>query len=92
MQINLNDKVKVKLTDAGRVMYKAFMADVSAPLEPYLPALDSNADLDEDGLSEFSFWELMQVFGPRMHMAMTEMPFEQNVLTFVEEPAPAFSM
>lgn len=92
MQINMNDKVKVKLTESGREIYRAFMADVSAPLEPYLPALDPNRDLDADGFSEFHFWEIMQVFGPKMHMGMTEMPFEENALTFVEEPALSFSM
>ena len=92
MQINMNDKVKVKLTEAGRETYRAFMTDVSAPLEPYLPALDPSRDLDADGFSEFHFWEIMQVFGPRMHMGMTEMPFEENAISFIEEPAPSFSM
>jgi hypothetical protein len=92
MQFNLNDKVKVKLTEAGREMYREFFTEAVAPMVPYLPALDSSADLDADGFSAFHFWELMQVFGPKMHMTMTDMPFEGNEITFLDEPAPAFSM
>lgn len=92
MQFNLNDKVKVKLTESGRETYRAFVAETVAPMVPYLPALDENVDLDADGYSSFHFWELMQVFGPKMYHGMTEMPFEANEIKLVEEPVPTFSM
>jgi len=55
IDFNINDYVYVKLTDKGRevVAHK----DVASLYKE-----------DENGISQWQFWELMKMFGPYIHL------------------------
>jgi len=57
---NINDYVKVKLTDYGREKYREFWNKFG------LKALKLKED--ENGYTSFQMWDLMQVFGSHMRL------------------------
>jgi len=64
MKFNINDKVKVKLTDAGRDELRAQYEDlqqICTSLRPYQEPVE-----DEQGYSEWQLWHLMSTFGELM--------------------------
>lgn len=69
MKININDKVRVKLTPHGEII---LAMDEYASDKP-----------DADGVLETQFWELMRVFGPVMYNGNPNLPFENNVIELV---------
>ena len=40
---------------------------------------------NKDGYSEFSMWELMNIFGECLYMGNTKIPFEYNQIEFKEK-------
>lgn len=84
--INLNDIVKVKLTDAGKNIYyhqndelnEAIRQRGGRPVEAHMPTVD------DDGYTSFQLHTLMEIYGP--HIAMWKaLPFETNMLYEVQE-------
>ncbi len=76
INLNVNDFVKVKLTDDGLKQYKNH-------LESYIPDKELIQDKIKhskvkEGLYEFCIWELMQIFGKKMFCGSTEKMFEEN--------------
>ena len=68
MQFNINDTVRVKLTEHGRAVHAAdhvkFWASVEHPNPPsYSPPTE-----DGDGWSKWQLWALMEAFGPHVHL------------------------
>lgn len=64
MKLNINDKVKVRLTDKGRDELRAQYEDlqlVCTSLRPYQEPVE-----DEQGYSEWQLWDLMSRFGDLM--------------------------
>jgi hypothetical protein len=81
---NINDYVRVKLTDHGRKVYAAdFRTRVPEPA-PFRPIKE-----DADGWSVLQLWSLMDVFGK--HCVPCELPpFNTTVeLVMLEPEAPA---
>lgn len=80
--INFNDKVRVQLTDHGVDILKKQHELLDAMLKQ-----QGNTDglgefvvsIDEDGLTSFQLWQLMQTFGEHMVMGMNE-PFEMQAM------------
>ena len=76
IEINLNDVVRVRLTDYGRALhrknYDRLMAElVALPRQsPYVPPKE-----DADGWSEWTLWVLCEEFGRHFVMGMNT-PFE----------------
>jgi len=78
LSLNINDHVRVKLTDAGRAVHKAnherlfatanFKIDYVAPKE------------DENGWSTWQMWKLMGEFGAYMTQGNMHLPFETDIL------------
>jgi hypothetical protein len=64
MRFNINDKVRVKLTDHGRAVMAANHAELLESL-PKLPAFALPKE-DADGWSEWQLWHLMSEFGQHM--------------------------
>lgn len=59
MKFNINEIVRVKMTDYGRNVYDAYACshqDARIKKE------------NENGWSEWQFWKLMAVFGPHMSL------------------------
>lgn len=71
MTINLNDFVKVKLTDYGKEIYYHRYDDLNEwrrkygliRLEPHFP------EVDEEGKSKFQLWDFMKIYGNYIGMA-----------------------
>lgn len=61
-EINLNAKVRVQLTEHGKIILEM---DEYASDKP-----------DADGFLEMQLWTLMRVFGPVMFLGNPNMPFE----------------
>lgn len=64
MKLNINDKVKVRLTDKGRDELRAQYEDlqlVCTSLRPYKEPVE-----DAEGYSEWKLWDLMSRFGELM--------------------------
>jgi len=80
---NINDYVRVQLTEHGRAVHRAQYDLLVAHLKPI--ARDdfpySAPKEDEDGWSEWQMWSLMNTFGPHMWMTgqlcfLTDIQFE----------------
>ena len=69
-RLNLNAKIKVKLTDLGKYIYCHQHAELDdllrsrgfRGLERLLP------EVDEDGCTEFQLWEFIKLYGPYIGM------------------------
>jgi hypothetical protein len=82
-KFNINDKVKVKLTDYGRDIYyhqydwingiNIFSKTVIKPSYP---------KIDADGYTTFQLWHLMELYGQYLEMTGS---VEQNTLPFETE-------
>jgi len=69
LKININDKVRVRLTEYG----KQCLAENYAKLSMASP----NLKPDADGWTEWQLWHLMQEFGQHIAMGLP-VPFEAN--------------
>ena len=77
MIFNINDNVKVKLTQHGKDVLKEkhrrFWADVGKQMAWYTPPEE-----DSEGWSEWQLWQLMGELGDELHMGC-KMPFETEI-------------
>lgn len=82
LSFNINENVKVKLTEHGRKAwddYWSVLDQYGAPRPPI------ETRIDADGFARFQMHELMRIFSQAMmSIASTKMPFEQNALYFDE--------
>jgi hypothetical protein len=81
---NINDEIKVKLTDKGRAVYESYWMAVLAGsngLQP--PSL--NKWTDENGWTSFQLWDAMTIFGPHCYNGGPLM-FENNTILFPVPP------
>jgi len=85
MKFNINHKVRVRLTDAGRKIL-ADARDNLCRSYPNIKGLSRYPLADEDagGWSQWQLWDLMARFGPHMRLG-GPMLFE----TTIEIPDPA---
>ena len=81
MKINLNDRIKVKLTDLGKDIYYHRVDRVNSfygreVIKPSFPKEDS------EGYSTFLLWEFIELYGPHTGMACPNVidPIEIEVL------------
>ena len=65
--INLNDTVKVKLTDHGKDIYYHQLDGIDG-IEPHLP------NVDKEGYTHIQLWYFMQLYGEHIGM------FKENVI------------
>ena len=71
ISVNINDTVKVKLTEGGKRLHRA-MFDQFHAMYPQLKHEYIAPKEDAEGYSEFQLWCLMQDFGP--HIRLGGMP------------------
>lgn len=67
MSINLNDFVRIELTEYGYEMYKAFCESNSYLLKPYT-----------NGIFHFMLYEIITIFGEEMYLHNYEKFFKNN--------------
>jgi hypothetical protein len=85
MIVNLNMRVRVKLTERGREIEEQVLRDLYAgviqngvTLKKYVKK--GLHPTEADGMSCWMLWELMQYFGSHMVMGMSDQIFEDNNL------------
>ena len=66
IHINLNDVIKVKLTDYGKEIWLHQYDDINLPDSCSTPALD----VDDQGYTSMQLWCFMNLFGNHMHMGV----------------------
>lgn len=83
-QLNLNDEVKVKLTEAGiKILedrHNYFLKQFGDRATAIKALGEFKAPkVDENGYSSFQLWELMNIFGQAMYNGNPNIPFEMNI-------------
>ena len=82
MNFNINDKVRVKLTDHGRTCLERNHVEFWAgtALYAYSPPKE-----DADGWSEWQLWNLMHELGPHTSMG-SPVPFDTTIQLMEHKP------
>jgi hypothetical protein len=81
MQFNINDRVRVKLTEYGKEVDRAEHARIFAdrPWVAYRPHPE-----DAEGWSTWQLWYLMQTFGSSISFG--RLPFETTIELGIDAP------
>ena len=77
VKINLNDKIKVKLTAHGLTVYKDFYKKFN------IPAL--SLKIDEDGYAIFQLWDFIHIFGDEIHIGARNVIAPLDILVEIDE-------
>lgn len=77
---NINDFVKVKLTEKGKYIYYHQYDDINKDIvkmggEPLNPI---ELQYDDNRYVEFQMWHLMEIFGKHLHNGL-DVPFETTI-------------
>ena len=85
LKFNINEHVKVKLTEKGRDIYFHRYDNWlnQYPTAAYVP-IATYPEVDEDGYTEIQLWHLMEIFGPSLYNGCI-VPFEENNIYFDED-------
>ncbi|MDP2599095.1 MAG: hypothetical protein Q8P49_04680 [Candidatus Liptonbacteria bacterium] len=75
LSFNVNDEVEVRLTEAGKRIYRQHHGEISRKASWNIAIREPQ---EQEGWSCFQMWVLMEIFGPHMHMGTPEAPFEEN--------------
>ncbi len=77
MKFNINNTVRVKLTDHGRKIHHFQHLELNKQMPrtrvPYRAPTE-----DAEGWSEWQLWHLIETFGPHVGMGMKQ-PFETEI-------------
>lgn len=77
IDFNINQYVRVRLTDDGKAILAAQYESLRASF-PKLPPHTPKRE-DEEGFASFQMWDLMQSFGSHIHLGSTRPPFETAI-------------
>lgn len=81
---NVNDKIKVKLTEYGKSILEHEVVNTMTMLknlrfDDYFPYPE-----DENGYTEFQLWNFMRLFGSYFHIGCP-LIIERNEIIFIDE-------
>ena len=76
MKINMNDNVKVRITEYGRECLMKNAVEIRQAFSTYEPLQKIE---DEEGWSEWQLWRLMDEFGKYLHCG-NKIPFETTII------------
>jgi hypothetical protein len=76
--MNINDRVLVTLTDAGRQAAADYHRELSYNYPKSGPTLWTDPRFTATGETEWHLWELFTVFGEHVYLGMPKPMFEQN--------------
>jgi len=82
IDFNINEMVRVKLTDHGRMMHKKFHDDLFMDFlltQKYTPPEE-----DSEGWSRWQLWMLMEVFGSHFSHGC-DLPFDMGIQIIQEK-------
>lgn len=72
-RININARVRVRLTGAGFLAYKLHYARLGMEA----PALNIGRELETE------LWDLFHMFGEHMYNGSRELPFQENMIELI---------
>lgn len=79
-RFNLNNHVKVRLTNAGLEIYQKYCDNAAAEIGfPYI-----GKEPDKEGYHAFPMYELCHIFGNELTVGNQEPPFSMHVLIEME--------
>lgn len=81
---NINDKIKVKLTEHGKAILKKDVTDTLSMLKGFNYPDYSPYHTDEDGYTEFQLWNFMRIFGSHFCVGCHPV-IENNKIIFIDE-------
>lgn len=77
IKFNVNDMVRVKLTDYGLECisknHNRLYGDRAESFRDYVPTADEN------GWTKWQLWDLMHEFGPHLSKGLNNVPFETEI-------------
>jgi hypothetical protein len=79
MQFNLNEIVKVKLTDVGKKIFYELDKNFNWKISEIVDTSIYSNRIDNDGYVDMQMWEVMHLFGNHMKLGM-DLPIEMNVI------------
>lgn len=78
MPFNINDYVRVRLTDFGRKVHRERFRKLNAQIPLYADLKYTPPKEDENGWSEWQMWCLIDTFGEHVGLCK-EQPFETRI-------------
>lgn len=83
---NINDYVKVKLTEKGKYIYYHQFDDINQNIRKVggKPLSVIELKYDNEGYTEFQLWRLMEIFGEHLYNGC-DLPFETTIKFKVED-------
>ena len=82
MKFNINNEVRVKLTDEGIRIYEKRYRDITKRLpneaKKHMERF-RRPESDEEGYSRMQLWELMNLYGEYMYNGNMDIPFETEI-------------
>lgn len=82
MKVNLNDRIKVKLTDYGKSIHFKFYALVMKNIKlTTIKAIKCFPEIDKEGYTYYQLWEFMHIFGKHLYNG-SEQVIEKNEIVF----------
>lgn len=79
---NINDKIKVKLTEHGRSIMEKDVTDTLGRLKGFNISDYSPYHTDDKGYTEFQLWNFMRIFGPHFWNGCPQI-LENNEIIFI---------
>lgn len=80
--VNINDKIKVKLTEHGRSILEKDVTDALSRLKGFNSSDYSPYHTDDEGYTEFQLWNFMRIFGPYFWNGCPQI-IEHNEIIFI---------
>ena len=84
MKHNLNDTIKVKLTDYGKTIYRTYLETVNICYGKNV-IKDTEPIVDADGYSKFQLWSFMNTFGAYIYIGNPNIVIENLEFEFVAD-------
>lgn len=82
LNMNINNKIKVKLTDYGNSILKKDVTNTLSMLKGFNYPDYSPYHTDEDGYTEFTLWDFMRIFGSYFLLGCQQI-IEENEIIFI---------
>lgn len=84
MKHNLNDTIRVKLTDYGKFIYTAHLERINEYYGKRVIRY-TKPKVDADGYSTFQLWDFANIFGDCLYMGNKETVIENLEFEFVAD-------
>jgi len=86
IKFNINDPVKVKVTEYGYEVWLEYSNQFVkySPTYPVTTIEELKAKQDDDGYTEFQLWDMMSIFGSKMQMGFKN-PIDTNIILLPEK-------